>query len=256
MRALLERIAERSAWILVGIVGIAAIRIVSDDSYLQWITQRMWPLLLAAGVAVLLLAVAADVTCRPGSAIAAQRIRLMLFLAPAAAAVVVSPIGFGGTTDTRTAGAFGAAVGDGSFGSLPAAVDGAIPMELGDLLERDWFAADDDRLDGRRIRLVGMTAPYRDGVDDGGPTATGPVSRSGEELAVLQRYRVACCLADALLMQVVLTGTTADIAPGGSWVEVVGTAEPSRRTAEGKRGLARLRVEAITTIPAPRIPYE
>lgn len=229
------------------LVGALLVRMVLTGDYLRYVRAGMGPWLIAAGVLLILLAVAGLVTAlRAGTQIEAdddhdhvhshghghgQRIGWLL-LAPVLALLLVTPPALGSYGVDRTT-PVGVTVGSGAavFASLPA---GGEPREM-TLLEFDQRSVDraGASLTAAPVRLTGFVARPQDG--------------AGARLA---RYQIACCAADAVAAVVRVIGL--DSPPvRDSWLTVVGTF-----TGSGADGVPELTVTGSHRIPAPVDPYE
>jgi uncharacterized repeat protein (TIGR03943 family) len=126
------------------------------------------------------------------------------------------------------------------LGTPPApAADGAIQMTLGEYSE--WALYDrNESLQGKRVRLVGFVA-----ADDDAPGGY-----------YLTRFRIACCAADAAVIQIALHGELPPLADD-TWITVYGTWKPTKLDPDGNEAFrAELTVESITPQNAQSDPYE
>lgn len=120
-----------------------------------------------------------------------------------------------------------------------AALDtGPEPVRMG-LAEYSARALFDEgkSLEGRRVRLTGFVSS----VDHGTGWA-------------LTRMALSCCAADGYAIKVDVIG--GERLPDDTWVEVVGTWEPTPADVDPASALAVLRIEEMQTVAAPAQPYE
>jgi uncharacterized repeat protein (TIGR03943 family) len=224
------------------LVGALLVRMALTRDYLRYVRAGMGPWLIAAGVLLILLALAGLVaSMRAGSDghddghghdhVHGQRIGWLL-LAPVLALLLVTPPALGSYGVDRTT-PLGVTVGSGSavFAPLPAGGD---PREM-TLLEFDQRSVDraGASLTDVPVRLTGFVARPQDG--------------SGARLA---RYQIACCAADAVAAVVRVVGLEGTPVRD-SWLTVVGTF-----TGTGADGVPELAVTGSRRIPAPVDPYE
>jgi len=125
-----------------------------------------------------------------------------------------------------------------TYQPLPAEVDGAVPLAVGDFVLRALY--DEERsVDGRPVRLVGFVS---DTDQPGG--------------FLLSRFLLNCCAADARAVSVL--ALSPEVPALDSWVEVVGTYEPRPEADPGTPSTEppRLRVTSVTPVEQPDAPYE
>jgi len=125
-----------------------------------------------------------------------------------------------------------------TYQPLPAEVDGAVPLAVGDFVLRALY--DEERsVDGRPVRLVGFVS---DTDQPGG--------------FLLSRFLLNCCAADARAVSVL--ALSPEVPALDSWVEVVGTYEPRPEAEPGTPSTEppRLRVTSISPVDQPEAPYE
>jgi uncharacterized repeat protein (TIGR03943 family) len=126
------------------------------------------------------------------------------------------------------------------FGPLPPARDGAVPLALGEFVNRALWGTGNS-LDGTTVRLTGFVV--RDvSIADG---------------FVLTRFTISCCAADAVPVEVGITGLP-DIPPDDQWVDVTGQLIPVPALDPDDTSLPRidLAVEDIILVDEPAHPYE
>jgi uncharacterized repeat protein (TIGR03943 family) len=111
-----------------------------------------------------------------------------------------------------------------------------VPMSLGDYSARALFD-EGKSLQGRRVRLTGFVSP----VDHGTGWA-------------LTRMALSCCAADGYAIKVDVIG--GERLPDDTWIEAVGTWQPTPADADPASALAVLRIDEMRTVRAPAQPYE
>jgi uncharacterized repeat protein (TIGR03943 family) len=161
-----------------------------------------------------------------------------LVLVPILALLLVAPPALGAYAAGR-GGANWVAVPESGLGPLPEAVDGAVPLTLGDAVVRALYEPDGP-VRGTPVRLVGFVA--RD--DAGG--------------VLLSRFAVSCCAADANVRQVLLAGAGSHHEQD-TWLEVVARFEGAVDDPDGDGGATGTPVFEVLserTIEPPRSPYE
>ncbi|HYU58946.1 MAG TPA: TIGR03943 family protein [Actinomycetota bacterium] len=221
------------------LAGTVVLRLTLTGAYRRYVRVGMWPWLLAAGLAIVVLGAATLVTAmRHGPAEDAhghgrrgeQRVGWLL-LAPIAALLLVAPpplgaygVGRGAAVDVR-AGAEGF-----GFGRLDPG-DEPVPMTL---LEFGQRSVDRDGVsfNGVAVRLTGFVA----GAEHHG--------------FLLARYEIACCAADAVPVVIRVVGVPGPAPPNDRWVTVTGLFRPGGGTTPW------LAATAVAEVPAPRDPYE
>lgn len=125
-----------------------------------------------------------------------------------------------------------------TYPPLPAEVDGAAPLEVGDFVLRALY--DEARsVDGQPVRLVGFVS---DTQQPGG--------------FLLSRFALNCCAADARAISV--TAISDEVPALDAWVEVVGTFEPRPGVEVGAPSTEppQLRVTSVVPVEQPDAPYE
>ncbi len=221
------------------LVGAVLIRLTVSDTYERYVRVGMGPLLLLAGIAVILVGLVTLVQALRGVEPAdahdhddhhhAGGLGVgWLLLAPIAALLLVAPptlgsfgVSRGAIVDVRA----GAPV----FDPLPRDSPPR-PMTLLEFGQRA-FEHRGASFNGVPVQLTGFVA----GAEDGGFR--------------LARYTIACCAADAAPIVVRIAGTTG--APSlDQWVTVTGTFRP------GGDETPELAATSVVQIPAPNDPYE
>ena len=148
------------------------------------------------------------------------------------------------------------AVKPGSLGSFAAertrfSVDGAVKIDLAPLkidsrgsasvmLIDVWMHKLYDQsasLTTTPLRMIGFVVP----------DATSTVDH---QTFLLTRFKINCCAADGIAIQVRVTGTTTGIPPTDSWIELTGTFSPSSEQ------IPDVKLIELRSIPEPKNPYE
>ena len=229
--------------------GGALVLVAAGGTYLRYVTPAMrWPV-LAAGVVVMLLAVADMVRdmrsarehARGGDGaghVHGPRWLPWLFAVPGLVLLFVGPmpITLGGAESALGGTHAAATAGRGGLGPLP---DGPAP-EIGMLeLSRRAVSAP-ATLDGRDVTILATLAR------DGGGTRLG-------------RVVITCCAADATTVTVRVAAPDARRffapIPDGAWVRAVVRVVPGTATRETGH-VPEVTVRAATAVPAPANPYE
>jgi uncharacterized repeat protein (TIGR03943 family) len=230
------------------LVGAMLVRITVADVYQRYVRVGMGPLLLVAGILLVVLGLVTLVAAfrgvpegdgdpEPGDghdghghSEGGARVGWLL-LAPVLALLLVAPPALGSfgvsrttTVDVRT--------GSGTFAPLRAA---AAPVTM-TVLEFDQRAEDraGASFAGVPVRLVGFVAGPADG---------------GFRLA---RYQIACCAADAVAAVADVRGITGDPPARDTWVSVIGTFRPGGDPDSAPV----LDVSSVQPEPVPVDPYE
>lgn len=212
------------------LLGATALRLGLTDAALAYVKPSLRPLLVVAGVVLLLVGVA-GLRARTGHDHPAPWAAWLLLL-PVVAVFLVAPAPLGSYAAERQSEsrAFERRT---VTSPLPPAVDGAVPLTMRDFLLR---AVNGTELEGVRVRLTGFTSTDRKGV-------------------VLNRFRVTCCAADGIAMRARLTGLEAPAE--GTWLVVEGELQPGSRDAAGSlAGLPVLAVSASEVVDPPANSYE
>jgi putative membrane protein len=134
-------------------------------------------------------------------------------------------------------------------------------MHAGTALQRPWgFRAlpDDDPLRLGVIDYAGRAA-YDHGrsLGDRHIEITGFVALDRRGAVYLTRMVLSCCAADALPVKIGLSGRMPPALPADSWVQVTGT-YTGKRTKDPINGgaIPFMKVSKVRPVPAPRDPYE
>jgi uncharacterized repeat protein (TIGR03943 family) len=220
------------------LVGALLVRLSIGGAYARYVRVGMGPLLLIAGIVLVVVGLAGivrafrrrtDVLPRHGDGHAHGERVGWLLLAPVIAILLVTPPALGSFGVDRTS-TVRVTEGAPAFDPLPAGR--TVPMTL---LEYDQRAADHNgaSFGVTPVRLTGFVARTSD--------------RDGFRVA---RYQIACCAADAVAAVVRVTGAIGDVPARDRWVRVTGT---FHRSADG---VPELQATSISQVPAPADPYE
>lgn len=214
-------------------LGAVAVRFGFSDAALAYLKPSFQPILLAAGVVLVLLGGHGLLRGQPspdgGHAGHGESPGVAWLLAvPLLVLLLIAPPALGSFAAGRQGPV--ATVSDSGFVELPPAREGAVDLGLRDFVTR--AQQDPDRsLDGVPVRVVGFVVPDESG--DG---------------YLLSRFTVACCAADATAYTTRVVGDgdrTAD-----TWVEITGRWEP------GDGELPVLVADSVAVVPPPEEPYE
>lgn len=229
------------------LLGGATLRVSLTDAYLRYVKEGLRPFLLAAGVALLVMAVVTlwaeivrpDRTADPdGGAGHGHRHPLVswLLLVPVLALLLVAPPALGSEAATRNGTALSAAQSGSDFPALPAG--DPVRISVLDYASRAVFEKGRS-LGDRRVLLAGFVV----------------IGRDGEPY--LARMVLACCAADAQPVKVALAGAVPPDVTTDTWVEVVGR-YTDRTVADDVNGEAipYLLVESGRRIRPPKNQYE
>jgi uncharacterized repeat protein (TIGR03943 family) len=245
---------RRSQAAVLLLVGLMALYLGGSDAALAYVKAGLQPLLLASGVILVGLGVAAALWHRRGQdghqphgprvawLLALPPLALVLIAPPALGAFAASRQAVRPPPTNQTSPADQAAAGADSslFPPLIPPGDGAaVPLTLAEYMARDYEAP--HTLAGVRIRLVGFVTPQQPGRDG----------------YLLTRFAVNCCAADATAIKVTIHGDPVPRTPD-TWLEVDGRwqqrtgGDPNQPASETPLLLA----ESIRVIEQPSPPYE
>ena len=159
-----------------------------------------------------------------------------LLALPLFAVVLVAPPALGSFAANRQSGVLQST--RTSYPPLPAPVDGAVPLQMGEYTVRALYDTEES-LRGARVRLTGFVSEI---LPDG---------------YVLTRFALACCAADGTAIDVVVRGDPRPRAIDG-WLEVEGVWEPRPGHVQGDLTLEPplFEAETVTEIAQPAEPYE
>lgn len=240
------------------LVGGAVLRASLTDLYLRYVREGMRPFLIAAGIVLVVVAVATlipefvrrddDAEPAPGRADGPgdepddhsehgghrePRVSWLMIL-PVLALLLIAPPALGSDAANNNGTALASAE-DSDFPPLPK----GDPAKIGvmDYAARAVFE-DGASLGNRRVELTGFIL----------------VGKDGERY--LARMILSCCAADARPIKVALAGDVTDLAQE-TWVRVVGRyADQERRDSVNGMTIPYLDVESVKRIPAPKKQYE
>ena len=222
--------------VLLLLVGAAVLRAGTTDLYLRYVRTGLRPLLLGAGVVLIVAALTTfwyERRARHAAPHAHREPRVAwLLLLPLFALVLVAPPALGSYAATRTGTVLQRPAG---FPDLPAG--DPLRLTVNDYAARAVY--DHGRsLAGRRVRLTGFITV--------GPHGT----------PYLTRMVLNCCAADAQPVKVGLSGRLPVLQPDG-WFEVTGTYTPKVIADEVNKGpIPFLDVSEARQVPAPHERYE
>ncbi|MFH8342329.1 TIGR03943 family putative permease subunit [Streptomyces sp. AM6-12] len=227
--------------LLLKLTGLGLLRItLFGDTYLRYVKPGLRPVLIASGVVLLLLGIAAAFTrtastghgqesqgCHDGhDHSGTPRVAWLLFL-PALSLLLFAPPALGAYTAARS-GAKPVAVQKRGFGPLPAT--SPLPLTLTDFTKR--VQQDRSRaIRDRTVRLTGFVTP--DTAGDGW---------------YLTRIIFTCCAADSQTVKIHVYGSAAP--PANTWLAVTGTWHPAG-TLGTRSAPAALDVRRTTPIAQP-----
>jgi uncharacterized repeat protein (TIGR03943 family) len=245
---------RRSQAAVLFLVGAMALYLGGSDAALAYVKAGLQPLLLASGVILVGLGVAAALWSRreqDGHQSHGPRVAWLLALPPLAL-VLIAPPALGAfaasrqavrpppTNQTSPTDQAVAGVDQALFPPLIPPGDGAaVPLTLAEYMVRDHEAP--HTLGGVRIRLVGFVTPQP----------------SGRDGYLLTRFAINCCAADATALKVTIHGDPVPRAPD-TWLEVEGRWQ--QRTSDDPNqpssDISLLLAESIRVIEQPSPPYE
>ncbi|MFJ4828350.1 TIGR03943 family putative permease subunit [Streptomyces sp. NPDC088747] len=226
------------------LVGAAILKAGSSDLYLRYVKAGLRPLLLGAGVVLIVTAVATvwyelrrgkateEGEVHEGHVHREPRIAWLLVL-PLLALILVAPPALGSYSAMRTGTALQPPFG---YAELPSG--DPIPLSLVDYAGR---AAYDHghTLGDRRVRVTGFVALDHDGTP------------------YLVRMALNCCAADAQPVKIGLTGRIPPVLRPDSWLEVTGTYTDKRTKDPVNDGVIPfIEVGEARPVAAPRDPYD
>ncbi|MFG2360029.1 TIGR03943 family putative permease subunit [Streptomyces mirabilis] len=225
------------------LVGAAILHAGLTDLYLRYVKAGLRPLLLAAGVVLIVAAVAtvwyerrgrgeADDGDGHGHVHREPRVAWLLVL-PLLALILVSPPALGSYSAMHAGTALQAPL---AYPSLPA----TDPLPLGVVDYAGRAAYDHGRtLAHRRVEVTGFVALAKDGTP------------------YLVRMALNCCAADAQPVKIGLTGNIPPVLQPDTWLQVTGTytAKQTKDPVNDGR-IPFLDVTAAKPVPTPHDPYD
>jgi uncharacterized repeat protein (TIGR03943 family) len=235
---------EQTRSVLLVVLGATAIWLSWSGDALNYVRPGLVPLVLAAGVVVVLLGLLPPLgligqqTAHAGVDGGHHHTARVgwLLLVPVLVVMVVQPAALGSYAVSSRSAVPGA--GDDQYPPLAAPVRGAVPMSMAEFVTR---AVRDpgQSLAGMRVRLVGFVDPT-----DGG---------DGYRLT---RFVIFCCAADAEALQAVVRGDPTPRARD-QWLEVEGTWLPRPAAVDDPTPPPPLlKADLVRPIAPPRSPYE
>ncbi|MQA11989.1 MAG: TIGR03943 family protein [Pseudonocardiaceae bacterium] len=227
--------------VLLVLTGGALLKIAFGGSYLRYVKPSQQPLLVAAGVVMLLLAAVAivrDIRARQprtscGTTGSEHARSAWMLLLPVLAIFVVAPPALGSDSVNRDSARDAATERTATFPPLPPGKVVELPMN--EFVARaGWDSR--DSLAGRTVRLTGFVV--RD-----------------EHRVRLARMVITCCAADASPLTITLRGGEFTGLRSDDWLRVTGEVEPGSAT-EANNYQPVLRVATLRRVAAPDHPYE
>jgi uncharacterized repeat protein (TIGR03943 family) len=240
---------EQTRSVLLVVLGATAVWLWWSGDALNYVRPGLAPLLLGAGVVVLLLGLLPPLGLlsdqRAGDAGRSSghphRARVgWLLLVPVLVVMLVQPAALGSYAVASRSVVPGG--GDGDYPPLAAPVRGAVPMSMAEFVTRA-IRDPSQSLAGIRVRLTGFVAPAEPEPGDGGWRLT--------------RFVIFCCAADAEALQVVVRGDQVPRARD-QWLEVEGTWIPRPPVADDDPDPSPpvLNVDVVRPVAPARPPYE
>ncbi|SDK28540.1 TIGR03943 family protein [Lentzea albidocapillata subsp. violacea] len=226
--------------ILLVLLGGALLKISFSGLYLRYVQKSLLPLLIAAGVIMIGLALFAIVQdIRRGKAASdadhehshSSR-STWLMLLPVLAVFLISPPALGGDVVNSAADTNQAQRSRNLLGELPSG--DVIPLSMTEFVTRTAWD-ESGTLDGRRVKLTGFLL-------------------RAEGDTFVARLAISCCAADARPLKVRVTGDVPSL-PDEQWVEVTGQVVP-KSASEKNSWVPSFTVESFTPVPEPVEPYE
>jgi putative membrane protein len=232
-------VTKRAHGLLLFLVGGAILRASLTDLYLRYVRAGLRPYLIAAGVVLLVAAVATFWYDRRSTEDGHQHGEpwiAWLLVVPLAAILLIAPPALGSYAAARTGTGLQPPA-PGGFEPLPA-VD-PVPLTVVDYAQRAAYGHGQS-LGARRVELVGF-------ITSGG---------LGHP-PYLTRMTFSCCAADAQPIKVGLAGHLPGGMKANAWFEIVGSYQPKLIKDDINGGLIPfLDVDRATAIAPPRDPYE
>lgn len=234
------------AGLVVVFVGAAVVQLATSNTYLRYVKPGMRWMLLAAGVILIVLAVAdvlADTRKKPAEAQGhaddghghhGLPRAAWLLLIPIFALLVVDPPALGADAAQRQSPVSSKPADPKSKSWLSNNSQGAAPVPLAVRDYAVWAVWEKESMKGRAFQLTGFVTPAKNG--------TWYITRIG----------MTCCVADGQAFMVEARGQAAPAK--NQWVTVTGEwAEPTKRS-DGD--VAALTVQTVQPVTAPANPYE
>ncbi|WP_439664114.1 TIGR03943 family putative permease subunit [Lentzea sp. HUAS TT2] len=226
--------------ILLVLLGGALLKISFSGLYLRYVQKSLLPLLIAAGVIMIGLALFAIVQdIRRGKAAeehdhehSHSSRSTWLMLLPVLAVFLISPPALGGDVVNSAADTNQTQRSRNLLGELPSG--DVIPLSMTEFVTRTAWD-ESGTLDGRRVKLTGFL-----------------LRANGD--TYVARLAISCCAADARPLKVRVTGDVPSL-PDEQWVEVTGKVVPKSAN-EQNSWVPSFTVESFTPVAEPVEPYE
>ncbi|MDX8050054.1 TIGR03943 family protein [Lentzea sp. BCCO 10_0798] len=226
--------------ILLVLLGGALLKISFSGLYLRYVQKSLLPLLIAAGVIMIGLALFAIVQdIRRGKAASEDDHEhshssrsTWLMLLPVLAVFLISPPALGGDVVNSAADTNQTQRSRNLLGELPSG--DVIPLSMTEFVTRTAWD-ESGTLDGRRVKLTGFLL-------------------RAEGDTFVARLAISCCAADARPLKVRVTGDVPSL-PDEQWVEVTGQVVPKSAN-EKNSWVPTFTVESFTPVAEPVEPYE
>ena len=225
--------------ILLVLLGGALLKISFSGLYLRYVQKSLLPLLIAAGVTMIGLALFAIIRdIRRGKAVddghehSHSSRSTWLMLLPVLAVFLISPPALGGDVVNSAADTNQTQRSRNLLGELPSG--DVIPLSMTEFVTRTAWD-ESGTLDGRRVKLTGFL-----------------LRADGD--TYVARLAISCCAADARPLKVRVTGDVPAL-PDEQWVEVTGQVVPKSAN-EKNSWVPSFTVESFTAVAEPVEPYE
>ncbi|WP_330270227.1 TIGR03943 family protein [Lentzea sp. NBC_00516] len=225
--------------ILLVLLGGALLKISFSGLYLRYVQKSLLPLLIAAGVIMIGLALFAIIRdIRRGKAAddghehSHSSRSTWLMLLPVLAVFLISPPALGGDVVNSAADTNQTQRSRNLLGELPSG--DVIPLSMTEFVTRTAWD-ESGTLDGRRVKLTGFL-----------------LRADGD--TYVARLAISCCAADARPLKVRVTGDVPAL-PDEQWVEVTGQVVP-KSASEKNSWVPTFTVESFTAVAEPVEPYE
>lgn len=232
------------------LVGSWILKLALTDDYKMYVKDSFGPFLVAAGALLVIAAITGLVMTMRGASVdhadhsentdvdddhghEHRSYVGWLLLAPLLAFTLIAPRPLGAYSVEQAAGPPPPPASQ-KFDPLPAG--DPVSLTMRDFTSRSLWGQG-KTLEGRTVKLVGFVTPR----PSGGYYVT--------------RLVIACCAADALPVQVYVSGNAPDFA-SNAWVAVEGTATKPVRDETDSFDVAAIDAKSVTPTPAPDSPYE
>ncbi|MFF7767448.1 TIGR03943 family putative permease subunit [Streptomyces massasporeus] len=238
----MNRLAQTA---LLFLLGATLLHAGTTDLYLRYVKEGLRPLVLLAGVVLIVTAAATLWYDRRGASTTRDRDTLThdhhreprvswLLTLPVLALILVAPPALGSYSATHTGTALTKPFG---FPALPA---GEAPLHLAVADYAGRAIYDDGRaLRDRELKITGFVTLDRKGAP------------------YLVRMGLNCCAADAQPVKIALTGNVPPVLRPDTWLEITGTYTPRRTKDPVNDGpIPYLEVTTARPVPTPHDPYD